>query len=63
MNIADKYREFKRILTNSHTFDLDTNGVLTVTDYYTGKKIKIDLYAIDKYVFEEIVCEDEDNEC
>ena len=57
--MENKYRTFKRILTKSHGFDLDTNGVLTVSDYYTGDEIKIDLCGIDRDMFEEIICDDD----
>lgn len=56
-----KYKLFKSILTSSHSFDLETNGELTVESYWTGEKVTVDLYRISEEVFEKIVVENDDD--
>ena len=37
------YKEFMRILKSSKSYEMDCDGTLRVTDYFTGKTITLDL--------------------
>lgn len=55
------YREFTEIIRGSKQYEF--NGtVLTVTGYYTGKRVRIDLSMIDPDMLEEIIVEDDEDD-
>lgn len=55
------YETFLQIIHGSVQYEID-NGVLTLTGYYTGNEVKIDLNKITPEMLEEIVADPED-EC
>ena len=61
--MANKFKDFKEIIHGSKSFTFD-GSVLEITGYYSGKRIRIDLDAIDEETFEEIVddYDDEDDD-
>jgi len=60
-NTKTNFRTFRRMLNGSIRYEID-HSELTITDYYTGESITIDLGAIDEEMFEELLVEDEDDE-
>lgn len=58
------YNEFQQMLRESISYEMQGNGVLELTGYFSGKRVKIDLSMIDEETFEQIVVEDEqDDDC
>lgn len=55
------YSDFQRLLKSSKTFTFE-GSVLVITDYYTGKKVNLDLSQLSEDVFEEISLTDEEVE-
>ena len=53
------YETFLQIIHGSVQYEID-NGVLTLTGYYTGKEVKIDLNKITPEMLDEIVADPED---
>ena len=54
--------DLRRVLRSSFRYEFDSQGVLTLTHYYTGQEIKLDLSQMTDEMFEELVVEDEDDE-
>lgn len=55
------YSDFLEIIRGSKAYEMD-GTLLELTGYYSGKRITIDLGAIDEEMFEALVCEPEDEE-
>lgn len=56
------YRTFREIIGGSKQYEFD-GTVLTVTGYYTGKRVRIDLSKVTPDMLDEILAdEDEDEE-
>ena len=53
--------KFKRILNGSIRYEIE-RGELTITGYYTGESVTIDLNYLTDEMFEELLVEDEDDE-
>lgn len=53
--------EFTALINGSKQYRFD-GTVLTVTGYYTGKQIRLDLSKIDEEMLEALIAEDEDDE-
>ena len=53
--------EFQRLLNGSKQYEFE-GTVLTITGYYNGKRIAIDLGQLTEEMFEELVVEDEDED-
>lgn len=56
------YKEFMRILKSSKRYEMDCDGTLRVTDYFTGETITLDLSRMSEEAFEEMVVEEEEDE-
>lgn len=56
------YKDFMRVLRNSKRYEMDCYGHLTVTDYYTGEEIALDLTQMDEEMFEQLKVEDEEDD-
>lgn len=56
-----KFDEFRRIINGSMAYEFD-GTVLELTGYYSGKRIRIDLSAIDEEMFDELLVDNEDDE-
>ena len=56
------YKEFMVLLRSSKRYEMDCDRHLTVTDYYTGESITLDLSCMDEEMFEQLKVEDEDEE-
>ena len=54
-------QDFNKIIRGSMSYEFE-GTVLTVTGYFTGKRVSIDLGALDDEMFEQLVVEDEDDE-
>ena len=60
--INQDYNEFMRIIRGSKEYRFD-GTVLTVINYYTGKKIMLDLAAVTPEMLEELTpCYDDEDE-
>lgn len=55
------YKTFSEIINGSVRYEI-SGTVLTLTGYYTGKEVKIDLSKITPDMLEEIAAEPEDDE-
>ncbi len=53
--------EFQHIINGSMQYEFD-GSVLTVTGYFSGKQVSIDLGLLTDEMFEELVVEDEEEE-
>lgn len=51
--------EFTKLINGSLKYEIH-NGVLTLTGYYTGKQIRLDLSKITAEMLEEIAADDEE---
>lgn len=56
------YKKFMRVLRSSKQYEMDCEGHLTITDYYTGEEITLDLTQIDSEMFEQLKVEDDEEE-
>ncbi|MGN0518056.1 MAG: hypothetical protein ACI4II_04970 [Acutalibacteraceae bacterium] len=56
-----EYEKFWEIIRGSLQYEID-DGVLTLTGYYTGKEVKIDLKKITPEMLEEITADPEETE-
>lgn len=56
------YQQFKRVLRSSKRYEMDCEGHLTITDYYTGEEITLDLTAIDEEMFDQLKAEDDEED-
>ena len=56
-----KYNDFRRIALTSKSYTCE-GSLLTLTGYWCGTSVTIDLGAIDEEMFEQIVVEDEDED-
>lgn len=54
------YTKFRRVLTGSKRYEMDCEGHLIITDYFTGEQVVLDLTLISEEVFEEIKTEEEE---
>ena len=59
-----KYDDFLAILKHSMRYEFlrGENGVLELTGYYSGKRVKLDLSLIDEETFEQLVVEDDEDD-
>ena len=59
-----KYDDFLAILRHSMRCEFlrGENGVLELTGYHSGKRVKLDLSLIDEETFEQLVVEDDEGE-
>ena len=48
------YEEFQRMWNKSMKYEIQ-GSVLTITEYYTGKSVSLDLGCITKEMFEDLV--------
>lgn len=48
------YEEFQRMLNRSMSYEIQ-GSVLTITEYYTGKSVSLDLECITEEMFEDLV--------
>jgi hypothetical protein len=48
------YNKFMRLLRRSKRYEMDCEGHLTITDYYTGEEITLDLTQMDEDMFEQV---------
>ncbi len=55
------YETFWAIITGSVQYEIN-DSVLTLTGYYTGKEVKIDLRKITPEMLTEIIADPEENE-
>lgn len=55
------FDDFAEIIRGSKRYEMD-GTLLTITGYYTGKQITIDLGAIDRETFEGLVAQPEEDE-
>ena len=56
------YRKFMRLLISSKQYEMDCEGHLTITDYYTGERVTLDLTQMDEEIFEQLTAEDDEDE-
>lgn len=56
------YKKFMRVLKSSKRYEMDCEGHLIITDYYTGEEITLDLTQIDPEMFEQLKVEDDEEE-
>lgn len=54
------YNKFMRVLRNSKRYEMNCEGHLTITDYYTGEEITFDLTQMDEEMFEQLKVEDDE---
>lgn len=59
--MENKFETFAEILRGSKRYEIK-GSVLTITGYYTGKEVKLDLSRLDEEVFNELLVTDEDEE-
>ena len=52
--------DLQRLLRSSIRYEFDDDRNFEITDYYTGKSIKLDLSRMTEEMFEELVVEDDD---
>ena len=59
-----KYNDFLAILKHSMRYEFlrGQNGVLELTGYFSGKRVKLDLSLIDEEMFEQLVVEDDEGD-
>ena len=50
----EKFKLFKEIINDSHIYELDTYGILTVKSYRSGETVTVDLNKLDEEMFEHI---------
>ena len=55
------YNEFQRMLDRSMSYEIQ-GSVLTITEYYTGKSVSLDLGCITEEMFEDLVFNNEEDE-
>lgn len=60
-NTKTNLNTFRRILNGSIQYEID-HGELTITGYYTGERVTINLNYLTDEMFEELLVEDEDDE-
>lgn len=53
--------KFQKILNGSKQYQFD-GPVLTITSYYTGEEIKLDLSALDEEMLEQLIVVEDDFE-
>ena len=57
------FEKFMRVLRKSKRYEMDCDGTLRVTDYFTGETITLDLSRMSEEAFEEMLYDgDEDKE-
>ena len=56
------FEQFMRILKKSKRYEMDCDGTLTVTDYYTGESVTLDLSRMSEEAFEEMLVEEMEEE-
>lgn len=56
------YEKFMSILRRSKRYEMDCDGILTVTDYYTGESISLDLKWMSEEIFEQLEVEPDEEE-
>lgn len=54
-------REFDRLVTGSLQYEMG-HGVLTLTGYYTGESVKLDLTRLSEEMLEELIVTDDDED-
>lgn len=54
------YFNFMQLLSSSKRYEMDCEGFLTVSDYFTGKQVTLDLNKLTEEMFNELVYEDVD---
>jgi hypothetical protein len=54
------FMKFMRVLNSSKRYEMDCEGHLTITDYYTGEEVTLDLTQMDEEMFAQLKVEDED---
>lgn len=59
--MTKNFRDFQEIIRGSKQYEFE-GTVLTITGYYTGKRVSIDLSMIDEDTFLDIVPEDDEDE-
>lgn len=56
------FTKFMRVLRNSKRYEMNCEGHLTVTDYYTGEEFTLDLTQMDEEMFEQLHLEADEEE-
>ena len=56
------YNRFQRVLRNSKRYEMDCYGRLTITDYYTGEEITLDLSLMDEDMFEQLKSDNDEED-
>ena len=57
----DLYKALK-IISGSKRYDFDGDTILTISDYYTGDAVRLDLSRLTEDILDELIVEDEDEE-
>lgn len=57
--MSNNMEKLQRILRNSKRYEMD-GSILTITDYYTGEAITLDLGQLSEETLEEITVEEEE---
>lgn len=54
------FEKFMRMLRKSKRYEMDCDGTLRVTDYFTGETVTLDLTRMSEEAFEEMLVEEEE---
>lgn len=55
------YKQFQRLLNQSKRYEMN-GAILTITDYYSGEKINLDLSRIDEVMLNNLSMTDDEVE-